>query len=288
MMVTGAVNAPVFAQEVVTKLDVVGTGIINEELRRTRSSTSANGASIVAIQADLASKFTSGVLNVANGGTGQDTAQEAIDALLPSQTGASGKYLTSSGTNASWGTITQNSTTYTTPGTYSWTAPTGIYIVKVSMVAGGAQGGAQSPGTGGGSGAWIEDINMNVVPGNSYTVVVGAGGAGVANQGYNDGTLSSFQGAEFTLTVNPATDSNGGAATSARSYSPGPGHPAGTAGTTAASTAGAGTPFGKGGSAGSGAMGNPGTGYGSGGGSGGSGFGFGGGAGAGGMVHLEW
>lgn len=102
MMVTGAV----MAQEVVTKLDVIGQSIINEELRRTRSSTSANGASILALQADLASKFTSGVLNVANGGTGQDTAQEAIDALLPSQTGNSSKYLTTNGTNASWGTIT--------------------------------------------------------------------------------------------------------------------------------------------------------------------------------------
>jgi hypothetical protein len=51
--------APVMAQEVVTKMDTTGLGIMNEELRRTRSSTSANGASIVSLQADITSKFDS-------------------------------------------------------------------------------------------------------------------------------------------------------------------------------------------------------------------------------------
>ena len=39
---------------------------------------------------------------VANGGTGQTTAQAAFDALAPSQTSNSGKYLSTDGTNASW------------------------------------------------------------------------------------------------------------------------------------------------------------------------------------------
>lgn len=43
-----------------------------------------------------------GVLGVANGGTGQTTAQGAIDALLPSQGGNAGKYLTTDGTNTAW------------------------------------------------------------------------------------------------------------------------------------------------------------------------------------------
>ena len=96
---------PAFGQENIVNYTDKSLPILNEELRRTRSSTSANGASIVSIQADLASKFTSGVLNIANGGTGQDTAQEAIDALLPTQGSASGKFLTTNGTNASWGTV---------------------------------------------------------------------------------------------------------------------------------------------------------------------------------------
>jgi hypothetical protein len=43
-----------------------------------------------------------GVLGVANGGTGQTTAQAAIDALLPTQTGNGGKYLTTNGSVTAW------------------------------------------------------------------------------------------------------------------------------------------------------------------------------------------
>lgn len=42
---------------------------------------------------------------IANGGTGQTTATAAFDALAPSQTSNSGKYLTTNGTTTSWGTV---------------------------------------------------------------------------------------------------------------------------------------------------------------------------------------
>ena len=45
---------------------------------------------------------TTGTLSVARGGTGQVTAQAAIDALVPSQGGNSGKVLGTDGTNVSW------------------------------------------------------------------------------------------------------------------------------------------------------------------------------------------
>ena len=45
-----------------------------------------------------------GTLPIANGGTGQTTANAAFNALAPSQTGNSGKYLTTNGTNTSWAT----------------------------------------------------------------------------------------------------------------------------------------------------------------------------------------
>jgi len=54
-----------------------------------------------------------GVLNIANGGTGQTTATAAINALLPSQTGNSGKYLTTNGTTTSWATVTSSGGTVT-------------------------------------------------------------------------------------------------------------------------------------------------------------------------------
>ena len=41
-------------------------------------------------------------LPIANGGTGQSTAQAAINALLPSQTGNTGYFLMTDGTNVSW------------------------------------------------------------------------------------------------------------------------------------------------------------------------------------------
>jgi hypothetical protein len=49
-----------------------------------------------------------GTVAIANGGTGQTTAANAINALLPSQTSNSGKFLTTNGTAASWGSLTVN------------------------------------------------------------------------------------------------------------------------------------------------------------------------------------
>jgi hypothetical protein len=46
-----------------------------------------------------------GTLAIANGGTGQTTASGAFDALAPSQTSNSGKYLTTNGTTTSWATV---------------------------------------------------------------------------------------------------------------------------------------------------------------------------------------
>jgi hypothetical protein len=59
----------------------------------------------------FASNTFSGSLAIANGGTGQATANAAFNALAPSQTGNSGKYLTTDGTDTSWasnplGTVT--------------------------------------------------------------------------------------------------------------------------------------------------------------------------------------
>jgi hypothetical protein len=67
---------------------------------------------------------------------------------------------------------------YTSPGSYTWTAPQGVYEVSVVAVGGGG-GGAQATnagsGAGGGGLGWRNDIA--VTPGQSYTVTVGAGGA---------------------------------------------------------------------------------------------------------------
>lgn len=71
---------------------------------------------------------------------------------------------------------------YTTPGTYTWTCPTGVTTVKVTVAGGGAGGCTlfhivKYPG---GSGALITDT-VSVVPNSSYSVVVGAGSDGVVS-----------------------------------------------------------------------------------------------------------
>jgi hypothetical protein len=62
---------------------------------------------------------------------------------------------------------------YTTAGTYSWVAPSGVTSVSVVTVGGGGQGGAR-----GGGGAELRyKNNISVTPGNSYSVVAGAVGS---------------------------------------------------------------------------------------------------------------
>jgi len=53
-------------------------------------------------QLDISTADITGTLPIANGGTGQTTANSALNALLPTQVAQSGKYLKTDGTNASW------------------------------------------------------------------------------------------------------------------------------------------------------------------------------------------
>jgi len=64
-----------------------------------------------------------GTLAIANGGTGQTTANAAFNALAPSQTGNSGKYLTTDGTDTSWATNPLGTVT-----SVAMTVPTGLDI----------------------------------------------------------------------------------------------------------------------------------------------------------------
>jgi hypothetical protein len=52
-------------------------------------------------------------LPIAQGGTGQTTAPTAINALMPSQTSNSGRYLTTDGVSVSWGAVTPGTGTVT-------------------------------------------------------------------------------------------------------------------------------------------------------------------------------
>lgn len=63
---------------------------------------------------------------------------------------------------------------YTTPGTYSFIAPSGLNPATVSVVCVGGGGGTNFSGGGGGGLGYVN--SYSVTAGNSYTVVVGAGG----------------------------------------------------------------------------------------------------------------
>jgi len=70
---------------------------------------------------------------------------------------------------------------YTSAGTYSFTAPAGLTrIGNLKMIGGGGGGtsGNGDWGRGGGGGAGIDANQITVVPGTTYTLVVGSGGPG--------------------------------------------------------------------------------------------------------------
>ncbi len=80
---------------------------------------------------------------------------------------------------------------FTTSGT--WVAPAGVTRVSVLAIGGGGAGGAAPRGGGGGGGGGLGYNNtVTVVPGNSYTVVVGARGVGVVANDGGDGGDSYF------------------------------------------------------------------------------------------------
>ncbi|NDF11895.1 MAG: DUF2793 domain-containing protein [Proteobacteria bacterium] len=91
-----------------------GTNWANESASTARGSM---GLGAMATQSDSSVAITGGSITgitdlaIADGGTGASTATAALNNLLPSQTSQSGKYLTTDGTNASWGTVSGGSLT---------------------------------------------------------------------------------------------------------------------------------------------------------------------------------
>ena len=107
---------------------------------------------------------------------------------------------------------------YTSSGTYTWVCPAGVLVVHVVCVGGGGGGYngsfSYSAGSGGGLG-WKN--NISVTPGQSYTVVVGAGGpdnSSVGNRYFiSTGTLCGYGGGCATAgasTGGPNANNHGG------------------------------------------------------------------------------
>jgi hypothetical protein len=97
---------------------ITGTGTVTSVAATVPAFLSVTGSPITT-SGTLAITLSGTALPIANGGTGQTTANTAINALLPSQTGNNGKVLSTDGTNTSWiasggsGTVTSVGQTFT-------------------------------------------------------------------------------------------------------------------------------------------------------------------------------
>jgi hypothetical protein len=141
-----------------------------------------------------------GTVAIANGGTGQTTADNALNALLPTQSANNGRFLKTSGTNTSWADVPPFVVIqeFMSPGSSTWTKPPNAKFVHVIMYGGGGGGGsgrkrssgglasAASAGGGGGAGGRTELFVAANQLDATVTVTVGAGGTGGAAQTNND------------------------------------------------------------------------------------------------------
>ena len=163
--------------------NVGGSAITSYVVQSIPGGTSATGAS---------SPITvSGLTN----GTAYTFRVTALNSYGPSPASAASNSVTPA--------IAQGQQAFTTAGTFSWVAPAGETSVSVVAVGG---GGSAAAGSGGGGGELRYKNSITVVPGNSYSVVVGAGGvngvsnggassfnstSAIANGGFNNGTAGS-------------------------------------------------------------------------------------------------
>ena len=80
--------------------------------------------------------------------------------------------------------VSAETTSYTTPGSYTFTVPAGVTSVTATVVGGGGGGGGAGhfgdthEGHGGGSGGYYSNQAVSVTPGQQISVVVGAAGCG--------------------------------------------------------------------------------------------------------------
>jgi hypothetical protein len=107
--------------------------------------------------------------------------------------------------------------TFTVVQTTDWTAPAGTFSVEYLVVGGGGGGGNgyDTGGGGGGAGGMMLTGNLAVTPGQTYTVIVGDGGTGGADERVNNAGTAGSNSVFATITALGGTGGQG-----SRTYSP--------------------------------------------------------------------
>jgi hypothetical protein len=141
-----------------------------------------------------------GTVAIANGGTGQTTATAAFDALAPSQTSNSGKYLTTNGTTTSWGTITAGAALSNDTATTSYLypifaaatsgTPTTVYTSNAKLLYKPSTGELQATALVASNGIVVNSQTISA----DYTIATG-------NNGMSAGTVSVATGVTVTVST---------------------------------------------------------------------------------------
>ena len=147
----------------------------------------------------LALTYSGTALPILNGGTGQTTANAAFNALAPSQTSNSGKYLTTDGTNTSWATLgnTYSRTSFTaTASQTTFTVSYTVGLIQVYI-----------------NGILLNGADYTATNGTSIVLAVGCNSGDIvevlAFSSFSvASTVSSFSGGTTGLTPNTATTGN--------------------------------------------------------------------------------
>ncbi|MBK7525353.1 MAG: hypothetical protein IPI53_14705 [Saprospiraceae bacterium] len=100
---------------------------------------------------------------------------------------------------------------FTVPGNHTFTVPVGVTSITVEVWGGGGRGGSRtsgSNGSGGGGGGAYSRQTVNVIPGESFVLEVGAGSSSNSINGGNSWVSTSTQGAAFVLALGGVTVPN--------------------------------------------------------------------------------
>ena len=174
-----------------------------------------NGSTDVQLVSGINGTGTYLPLSVFNGGTGRfvfgTSGQFGIGPVGSVSYGTSGQVLTSGGASAAptWATASSSPIpsmdVFTTGTSATWTIPTGITKVRITVVGGGGGGGGNYGG-GGGSGGGAIKVLTGLTPGNTLTYSVGAAGANLGN----GGTSQVASGTQSITTISATGGTAGG------------------------------------------------------------------------------